>query len=288
MRLLLEQHTMEYEFAAYDSNRLHSADFFLKKSLLALRNAKEISIDSTYRTNSQGAELYAVLGKLDGTGIPLAYMLKIWQPTEQRINSGQDEGDSIFLFQQLLTQLKGYGLDPAFIGSDKDAAELAAIKIVFPSGTRQLCQWHANRAFKMKVIDYSPTKPQSHYRPGEAHALASEIEICWGLKPIRRPDGPHWYALCECPSKYDVNQDPGRLEPDVKERDQVVQLFSQHFNYHPLIPDETGNLKSPHKFTNSASPKCISGVKCAIILGSGHISGHNGISQVSGSCRQGQ
>ncbi len=63
------------------------------------------------------------------------------------------------LLQQVLLKIREEGFNPVFFGCDKDLAEIAAIKVVFPDARIQLCYWHVLRAaLEVEVVC-------SHQRP---------------------------------------------------------------------------------------------------------------------------
>ena len=104
-------------------------------------------------------ELFTVLAELDGTGTPLAYCLVDKQNVQpdayQRRRA--DPGAMLFILSKFLIKLKGLGFDPSFIATDKDPAEIGAVKLVWPGAKHQLCYWHAKRALSMKLKDSTKT-----------------------------------------------------------------------------------------------------------------------------------
>ena len=187
--------------------------------------------------------LFAVLVEVDGAGIPVAYLLCEVAPNRKGEKKAES-GAMVYLLQQFLSCLKGLGFEPSFIGHDKDAAEIAAIRIVWPTSSLRLCYWHAKRAILKKMQDSDKTASQSQYYPGEVEQLVPGFEICWGSEQIRRPDGPHRRGTCSCTTKDKSFATKGRLETkDKKERDVVAGIFSRHLNSHPAFPDINGICK---------------------------------------------
>ena len=187
--------------------------------------------------------LSAVLAELDGTGVPLCYLLL-------GINSSKPEststpaGATTCILRQFLQPLKDYGFNPAFFGCDKDKAEISAIRLVWPNTKIQLCFWHAKRAIRNKLQDSGKTHTQKRYFPEEAKLLVPTLEICWGSNPTCRPDGEHRYNRCQCLSTTTEFDQLGRLETaNVAERNTVLQMFSRHFNMHSMIPDKNGTYR---------------------------------------------
>jgi hypothetical protein len=144
-------------------------------------------------------------------------------------------------------------LNPTFFGTDKDMAEIFAVRQTWPNVTVQLCYWHVRQAIRTKLAASQKKATQNEYRPDEAQMLIPELEICWGSMPIRRPDGQHLYGGCSCPPRSQFSNFPttGRMETkDTGENKTVINIFSNHFNAHPLISDNNGI-----SFSSAYSPR---------------------------------
>ena len=112
---------------------------------------------------------------------------------------------------------------------------------MWPNTTIQLCYWHVRRAIRTKLASTRQTK--SEYKPSDAQALILDLEICWGSMPTNRPNGDHRYSWCTCPSKTTIAP-KGRIETlTSEEQDTVLDIFSRHYNAHPLIPDQNGTYQ---------------------------------------------
>ena len=137
-------------------------------------------------------DLFVVLSELEGTGVPLSYLLV-------GINAGDEpskaanSGAMTCMLQQFLPPLKMKGLNPSFFGCDKDRSEIVAIRHTWPNTTIQLCYLHAKRAVRNRLRDNKKTKSQSHYYPDEAKKLVPALEICWEFHSVRRT-GDHRYG----------------------------------------------------------------------------------------------
>jgi MULE transposase domain len=77
-----------------------------------------------------------------------------------------------------------YGMSPEFVHTDKDVAEINAMKSVWPDAKHQLCRWHMHRAVgdrckkkKLATSKYDPKKANEAYR---------FISATW--KPRVKPD----------------------------------------------------------------------------------------------------
>ena len=224
-----------------NSGNLHALALFVRESMTALRFVtKELAMDVTYGTNHAGMELFAVLAEVDGVGIPLAYCFVGVTPSANGTNRAES-GALTKILAQFLRRIQQAGFSPTFFGTDKDMSELNAVKLVWPEAKHQLCYWHALRAIRTKLKDSSKSKLLAKYDPAEAGKLVPGLEMCWGSVPIRRPDGPHRYERCECPSSRTRFEEIGRTEGlSAEEKETVIQMFSRHFNYHSLIPDGNG------------------------------------------------
>ena len=146
-----------------------------------------------------------VLAELDGTGVPLCYLL-VAVDGQNQMSRSADAGATTDILGQFLQPLKNANFEPLFFHCNRDKAEMAAVRQIWPEVTIRLCFWHAKRAIRNKLKNNRKTKTQSHYFPSEAEALVPGIEMCWGSHSTRRP-GEHQYGRCGCVSfKYDVRR----------------------------------------------------------------------------------
>jgi hypothetical protein len=242
---LLEESRDAYQHSTYTSGRTRGLAVYIHYTMTTLASESvELAMDATYGTNNAGMELFAVLAELGGTGVPLAYLFLQTLPLETGdLNANQ--GAVTHVLDQFLRPLQISGFNPTFFGCDKDDSEIAAIRQVWPSTKIQLCLWHAKRAVRTKLRDSHKSNSQSSYHPGDAQKLIPDLEICWGSLPIRRPDGVHRYGGCPCESRPKSFDEKGRIETSsTDERDTVLNMFSRHYNMHPLIPDRNGTYRS--------------------------------------------
>ncbi|KAF9480703.1 hypothetical protein BDN70DRAFT_804773 [Pholiota conissans] len=106
---------------------------------------REISLDSTFKTNGSNFEVYALLGEVSGSGCPLAYLLI------QSSLDGTPGGKERYI-QALLSHLRTkWNLKAIITLSDKDFSEINAFRAQFPEAKHQLCFWHALRAIKIRL-----------------------------------------------------------------------------------------------------------------------------------------
>ncbi len=244
-KILLSEHS-DYTSATYFAANLRAIAFYIPDSINTLAsNTKELVVDATFGTNNAGMDLFAVLGEVDGTGVPLAYcFVGIYKDNAKGARLAEP-GATTAILDQFLRPLQASGFNPTFFGTDKDFSEIEAIRQVWPDVTIQLCFWHARRAIRTKLTSSRQTKTQEEYKPLEAQALIPDLEICWGSMPIRRPDGDHRYGRCTCPSRLVDIIPQGRMETSSgDEQDTVLDIFSRHYNSHPLIPDQNGTYRS--------------------------------------------
>ena len=234
--------------STYRVDNVRGLAFYISDSITMLGpHAKELAMDATFGTNNAGIDLFAVLAEVDGTGVPLAYcfveIVENNNKGERRAIPGAISG----ILCQFLQHLRALGLDPTFFGTDKDTSEIFAVRQIWPNTVIQLCYWHARRAIRTKLASSKKTNTQNEYKPSEAQSVIPDLEVCWGSMPIRRPDGQHRYGGCSCPSRPDFADFPtlGRMEPkDSLENKTVLNVFSNHFNSHPFVPDQNGTCRS--------------------------------------------
>lgn len=184
-----------------------------------------------------------MLAELDGTGVPLCYLL-VAVDAQNQSSRLADAGAMTCILEQFLQPLETASFTPIFFHCDKDKAEIAAIKKIWPIVTIRLCFWHAKRAIRNKLKENRKTRSQNHYFPNEAKALVPRLEICWGSNSTRR-SSDHRYGRCQCSSSSTLFEECGSVETSsVSERNIVLAMFSRHFNMHTMIPDQNGTHRS--------------------------------------------
>lgn len=187
---LLEELGDNYIYKVFEISNIRALGIYIRETIdLLSATTKEIAIDATYGTNSAGMQLFAVLAELDGTGVPLAYLFV----EKDASCSSAFPGTLTQILDQYLRYLSQTGLVPAFVGCDKDKAEINAIQQVWPFCKVQLCFWHAKRAIQSRLKESKRSDPLAHYMPGDAKSLIPSLEICWGSHPTKRSDRNHRY-----------------------------------------------------------------------------------------------
>lgn len=202
-------------------------------------------MDATYGTNSSGAELFAVLAEVDGSGVPICYMFVEKQGLTQ---PGRRSSENVMtsIIMQMLSFLKDLGIEPRFFGTDKDQAELNAVGAVFPGCKRHICWWHLKQAVQRKLKDSHAIDVLCSYVPGECAPFITGFEPCWGSYPHKRfLYIEHDIRSCSCPSRHREYVARGRLETTNTElRNDILSIIDKHANLHPMIPDRNGTYLS--------------------------------------------
>jgi MULE transposase domain len=96
-----------------------------------LSAVKEVFIDATFNTSKVNSHLYAIVAQELGYGIPLAFML-------MEIHSKEDtrkkthEGEALQCNENFFRAARELGLDPTYVHTDKDWAEINAAKVPLP------------------------------------------------------------------------------------------------------------------------------------------------------------
>lgn len=115
---------------------------------------KECLIDSTFKTNKQRYELFAVIITCLGVGFPLAY----FSLEPGRGNGLKSREESITAFLQSIANLFP-SLKPSFFMTDEEVAQIKYIYNVFRIAP-SICLWHLKRA--IKKISESKKKKESY------------------------------------------------------------------------------------------------------------------------------
>ncbi|KIJ32252.1 hypothetical protein M422DRAFT_265902 [Sphaerobolus stellatus SS14] len=124
----------------------------------------EVALDATYNTNAKDLELYCCMGEYDNAGFPLAYCLLT---TASSITPGKRK---ITLTSFLEALKNSYNVNPRFVHTDKDIAEIKSAKTVWMSFKHQLCWWHIKKAVtnrlknsKRSTTPYDPLVPKMEF-----------------------------------------------------------------------------------------------------------------------------
>ena len=146
-------------------------------------------------TNQADYELYAVIGEYDNAGYPLAYCLL----TTATAISDQKRTKSLVAF---LSQVKvAYKLNPSFVHTDKDIAEIKACQEVFPSSTHRICFWHFKKAIRERLA--KKALATTAYDPSAARAIHNFIDTAFAPKttPNSKDNEDYEYEPNACPPR---------------------------------------------------------------------------------------
>ncbi|KAI1001223.1 hypothetical protein K3495_g6976 [Podosphaera aphanis] len=222
-------------------------------------------------------ELYAVLAELDGTEAQMAYLV------EKNNSFGtSSHGTMTQVIYQFLRVLDNLGVNPSYVNCEKDKFKINAIEQVWPSARIQLCLWHAKRAVEMK-IKKSNANSLFQYSPGDAQVKVPSLEIWWGFIPVKHPDSNH--IFCQCKSKKIIFVGNGLQEhssPD--DQKTVLEMFSRHFNAHPMIPDRNGILRTTSTIHSECATEMYNWCYPMAFTSSGRIYSRTGMILASGNC----
>ncbi|KAG6818224.1 hypothetical protein H0H93_006687 [Arthromyces matolae] len=133
---------------------------------------EEIAMDSTWKTNALGYELYAILGEANGQGIPVAFAFTT--STDGTAPAGAKDR----MMQQVIRHVYSQCQNIRFTLSDKDISEINALRAEIPTAKHQLCYWHAIRYITERL---AKNEPPAAYDPRKANAIFDFIDPTWVL-----------------------------------------------------------------------------------------------------------
>jgi hypothetical protein len=183
-------------------------------------------------TNKLGLELYSVLAEMDGMGFPLAYMLLTTKTAMVDACT--------MVIKRFLECLRQRGVNPRFAMVDKDAAQIRAIKTVWPAIHIQLCYWHLKRAVKRQLA--STKKPQQmRYTIYDAHTEFSFIDFeFYPDVPGQQTDPGQQADNAESCQQLPQHQVRSRTAAFTfcppEHRNRILEIMVKHLHLHPLIP----------------------------------------------------
>jgi hypothetical protein len=177
----------------------------------------EYHVDSTYKTNRAGFELFGVVANVYGSGYPIAYL--IVKVTSNANVSGEDTG-RITALKTFFQEMKDRGFNPTFFFTDKDQAEINAIEAIWPSdgpSIVRLCLWHLKRAIKLKL-----SKPKTAILPiyNEQAAHLEYDFVDTSFVPVE-----------------DARRRNRTLLTTVNQRAVILEMMGKHYNMHQFIPE---------------------------------------------------
>ncbi|EEB92308.1 hypothetical protein MPER_09207, partial [Moniliophthora perniciosa FA553] len=179
---------------------------------------EEVAMDSTWKTNAFGYELYAIVGEANGEAYPLTFMFTTQDHTAA-------EGTKDLLLRDLISFVDRRCPNIKFTLSDKDTAEINAFRHIMPDKKHQLCYWHAIRYIEKRLAE---NRPPAAYDPRQAAKVFSFIDPTWapgvtigwledGVHPedaeVERPSEPLKVRInLEAMKASLVSQEPDALE----------------------------------------------------------------------------
>jgi hypothetical protein len=190
----------------------------------------EFHVDSTYKTNRAGFELFGVVANVYGSGYPVGYLIVKIENVPQ---SGQASAriDTLKLFFQTM---KNQGLNPTFMFCDKDVAEIRAVEETWQHNDHpivRLCLWHQKRAIKFK-LSQQKTAILPIYDPAAAHLEFDFVDATF--IPV-----------------HDNRRQRRHLLTSVLQRNTILEMIGKHYNMHNLIPDGKKKKKKITKNRNT-------------------------------------
>jgi hypothetical protein len=220
-RIYLEQHELVdkgFKVLDYIENDFVRALGFITPLLekIGINNVTEVVIDSTFKTNQERFELFAVNANCGGYGMPIAYLyLCTYDGTEELRHHPRNEIQTrVAVLQKFFASLRREGLMPTFVLLDKDAGEISAVSEAWLwTANIQLCYWHLEHAIDRRIKDKRPkTRTYTETRALEANRLFNFID-------------PSWISVGNV----------GSLCPEASTKE-LLTLIKKHANMHPLIP----------------------------------------------------
>ncbi|KAG6905686.1 hypothetical protein DXG01_001260, partial [Tephrocybe rancida] len=163
---------IEVDIIAIPEEKGISSIAFVFKEVLAKYGAQiaEIAMDSTWKTNNAGYELYGIVGEANGQALALAFAFTAL------IDGGAEAGAKDRMLQKVLEHIRRCRPGIWFAHSNKDKCKINAIHKVLPWAWSQLCSWHAIRYLRECLAeDKVPTK----YDPRRAHKHFDFIVPTW-------------------------------------------------------------------------------------------------------------
>jgi hypothetical protein len=188
----------------------------------------EYHVDSTYKTNRAGFELFGIVANVQGSGYPIAYMI---MNVDSRTNRANQDTHRVAVLKLFFRAMKDRGLNPTFMFCDKDMAEINAIEATWNPSVIRLCLWHLKRAVKTKL---GQPKSDPVYNPFQA-----QYEF-----PFVHTD---FAPIVNAPIR-----ETGLLTT-IEQREHILELIGSHYNRHALIP----NGKSTFSFDRFQKRKLI-------------------------------
>ncbi|KAJ7678817.1 hypothetical protein B0H17DRAFT_840825, partial [Mycena rosella] len=170
--LLNKMHGKEIEVIPIrEEDGIHCIAFGFKEVLdnWAEKN-EELAMDSTWKTNAAGYELYGFVGEANGQAIPFTFLFTT------NTHGTAPEGAKTRMLGDMLKFLNQRCPNLMFTLSDKEPAEITASRTEIAHAKHQLCYWHGIRYVGERL---SENKPPAAYDPRQAHVVFTFIDPTW-------------------------------------------------------------------------------------------------------------
>ncbi|CAG8545628.1 3515_t:CDS:2, partial [Cetraspora pellucida] len=178
---IIEQYDDIEILLTVEDNRVTIISFGVIDIINQLRvNVVKIGIDVTYNTNKMNLELYSVLAEVDGMRFLLAYILLT--TATAIINDVRTKMITYFLNKLYHVRIK-----PTFVITDKDTAQILAIKAILPDAYIQL----SNAEFAFIDIDFCLNIASDNikrYRSPSFWKHKDLILLIQGLEPVEEDE----------------------------------------------------------------------------------------------------
>lgn len=185
-------------------------------------NISEIIIDSTFKTNQENFEVFAVINNCGGYGVPLGYLYvhTTTASSEHLHNPINNINTRAKILKEFFSLLRADGVLPTFILLDKDAGQIAAAEEAWSwTANIQLCLWHVEHAVERKLREKKFKASQyTSQVANDARRQFDFIDESW------IPDG-QVNVLC--------------AEKDIQD---ILKMIKKHSVLHPLIPINEGTF----------------------------------------------
>ncbi|KAF8884072.1 hypothetical protein CPB84DRAFT_1817005 [Gymnopilus junonius] len=130
----------------------------------------KVAMDSTWKTNAAGYELYGFIGELNGQAIPLAFCFTA------STNGKAPEGAKDCLLHSVIKYIAKRCPNIEFTLSDKYTTEIDGFQKEIPKARHQLCHWHAITYVEEQLAQ---DKPPAAYSAPCAHEVFDFIDPTW-------------------------------------------------------------------------------------------------------------
>ncbi|KAF0348188.1 ATP-dependent DNA helicase pif1 [Gigaspora margarita] len=189
----------------------------INAGIIKNNNISEIVIDSTFKTNQEKFELFAVNINCGGYGVPLAYLyLDTYVVSEEQYSNFNNIVHSrVGALTEFFISLHNEGILLAFVLLDKDSGEINAVQKAWHKSIIQLCLWHMEHAIERKLKEKKIKKSQ--YTIQKAQEAYLEFDFI----------NPNWLPV----------EQQGKICPE-KLISELLGIVKKHVLMHPLISME--------------------------------------------------